>query len=137
MKHGHFTLKQKKKKEPYICTMCLRDKNDTKKFSFETACYHLLCQIEEMLIARVFPVMSVYTKPGGQRAYRGHCINFPQEVQQLFYTLPRQPKELPVIIVTVDGKNDMSKDLIVRREKSIVCLTLAGDSQSCLQRRTD
>ena len=48
-----------------------------------------LTQIEEMLIARVFPVMSVYTKPGGQRAYRGHCINFPQEVQQLFYTLPR------------------------------------------------
>ena len=77
----------------------------------------VLRQIEEMLIARVFPVMSVYTKPGGQRAYRGHCINFPQEVQQLFYTLPRQPKELPVIIVTVDGKNDMSKDLIVHREK--------------------
>ena len=70
-----------------------------------------------MLIARVFPVMSVYTNPGWQRAYRGHCINFPQEVQQLFYTLPRQPKELPVIIVTVDGKNDMSKDLIVRPEK--------------------
>lgn len=108
-----------------------------KNSHLKTACYHLLCQIEEMLIARVFPVMSVYTKPGGQRAYRGHCINFPQEVQQLFYTLPRQPKELPVIIVTVDGKNDMSKDLIVRREKSIVCLTLAGDSQSCLQRRTD
>ena len=42
---------------------------------------------------------------------------FPQEVQQLFYTLPRQPKELPVIIVTVEGKNDMSKDLIVRPEK--------------------
>ena len=76
-----------------------------------------LKQIEEMLIARVFPVISVYTKREGQRAYRGHCINFPQEVQQLLYTLPRQPKELPVIIVTVDGKNDMSKDLIVRREK--------------------
>ena len=75
-----------------------------------------LTHIEEMLIARVVPVMSVYTKPGGQRAYTGHCINFPEEVQQLFYTLPRQPKELPVIIVTVDGKNDMSKDLIVRRE---------------------
>ena len=31
--------------------------------------------------------------------------------------MPRQPKELPVIIVTVEGKNDMSKDLIVRPEK--------------------
>ena len=78
MKHGHFTLKQQQKKEPYICTRCLRDKNDTKKFSFENSLLpsavpaelENLTQIEEMLIARVFPVMSVYTKPGGQRAYR-------------------------------------------------------------------
>ena len=26
-------IKSKKEKEPYICTRCLRDKNDTKKFS--------------------------------------------------------------------------------------------------------
>ena len=31
--------------------------------------------------------------------------------------MSRQPKELPVIIVTVEGKNDMSKDLIVCPEK--------------------
>ena len=110
-------IKTKKKKEPYICTRCLRDKDDAKKFSFEISLLpsdvpvelENLTQIEEMLIARVFPVMSVYTKPGRRRS---------QEVQQLFYTFPRQPKELPVIIVTVDGKNDMSKDLIVRREKA-------------------
>ena len=30
-------IKTKKKKEPYICTRCLRDKNDTKKFSFENS----------------------------------------------------------------------------------------------------
>lgn len=73
-----------------------------------------LTQIEEMLIARVFPVISVYTKPGGQRAYRGYCINLPQEVQQVFSSLPRYPEELPVIIVTVDGRDNVSKDLIVR-----------------------
>lgn len=81
-----------------------------------------LTQIEELLIARVFPVISVFTKPGGQRAYRGHCINFPQEVQQLFYALPRYPKELPVIIVAVDGRDNVSRDLIVRHEKVLSAL---------------
>ena len=49
-----------------------------KKFPFENSLLpsavpaelENLTQIEEMLIARVFLVMSVYTKPGGQRAYR-------------------------------------------------------------------
>ena len=33
-----------------------------------------LTQIEEMLIARVFPVISVYTKPGGQRAIKDTAL---------------------------------------------------------------
>lgn len=79
-----------------------------------------LTQMEEMLIARVFPVISVYTKPGGggggQRAYQGHCINFPQEVEQIFYTLARYPKESPVIIVAVDVRDNVSKDLCVEKK---------------------
>lgn len=50
-----------------------------------------LTQTEEMLIARAFPVVSVHTKPGGQRAYKSHCINFPQDIQKLADTLPRYP----------------------------------------------
>lgn len=78
-----------------------------------------LTQFEEMLIARAFPVMHVYTKPrGGQRAYKGHAITLPQDVQQLADVLPRCPKDLPVIIFTVNGKdNNCSKDFIVRRNK--------------------
>ena len=58
-----------------------------------------LAQREEMLIARVFPVISVYTNPGRQRAYKGHCINFPKNIQHLADSLPRYPKQLPIIIV--------------------------------------
>ena len=59
-----------------------------------------LTQFEEMLFARAFPVMHVYTKPrGGQKAYKGHVITLPQSVQQLAYVLPRRPKELPGIIL--------------------------------------
>ena len=34
-----------------------------------------------MLIARVCPIMSVYKKHGGQRGYRGHALNLPQDIQ--------------------------------------------------------
>ena len=62
--------------------------------------------------------MHVYTKPrGGQRAYKGHVITLPQDVQQLADVLPRRPKDLPVIIFTVNGKVNCSKDFIVRRNK--------------------
>ena len=70
-----------------------------------------LTQIEEMLIARAFPFISVYTKPGGQRAYKDHCINFHQDIQELADTLPRYPKELPIIVIAAEGKNNTSTDL--------------------------
>ena len=78
-----------------------------------------LTQFEEILIARAFPVMHVmHTKTkGGQRAYNGQVITLPQDVQQLADVLPRYPKDLPVIIFTVNGKDNCSKDFIVRRNK--------------------
>ena len=113
-----------KVKVPYICTRCVRDKSNVKKFSVQNNMVPSevpvelqgLSQLEEMLIARVFPVISVYTKPGGQKAYKGHCINFSQDIQELADSLPRYPKELPVIIVSVIGKDNIYKDLTVRRQ---------------------
>ena len=129
--HEAWPLSVKNKKvAQYICSRCVRDKNSIKTFSAENNMIPSpvpkelqgLTQIEEMLIARAFPVMSVYTKPGGQRAYKGHCINFPQDIQEFADTLPRYPKELPIIVMTVKGKDNTSKDLIVRRQK--VCMAL-------------
>lgn len=76
-----------------------------------------LTQIEEMLIARALPIMRVYIKPGGQRGYTGHCINLPQEVKELASKLPRFPKDLPVIIVGMRGKENTMKNVKVRRAK--------------------
>ncbi|CAH3170226.1 unnamed protein product [Porites lobata] len=51
--------------------------------------------------------MHVYTKPrGGQKAYKGHVITLPQDVQQLADVLPRCPQELPVIVFTIAGKDN-------------------------------
>lgn len=91
-----------------------------------------LTQFEEMLIARAFPVMHVYTKPrGGQRAYKGHVITLPQDVQQLADVLPRCPKDLPVIIFTINGKDNSSSDFVVRRKKVEEALNwLTGENEN-------
>ena len=90
-----------------------------------------LTQFEEMLIARAFPVMHVYTKPrGGQKAYKGHVITLPQDVQQLADVLPRCPKDLPAIVFTVSGKHNNSKDFIVRWEKVAQALFWLTDSNA-------
>jgi len=71
----------------------------------------------QMTNVRVFPVISVYTKSGGQKAYKGHCINFSQDIQELANSLPSYPSELPVVVVSVKGKDNTYKDLTVRCEK--------------------
>ena len=76
-----------------------------------------LTQLEEMLIARALPIMTVFIKPGGQRGYSGHCINLPQHVEELALSLQRYPKELSVIVVKMKGKANNFKDVSVRRQK--------------------
>ena len=66
----------------------MHDKNASKKLSGENNMIPSqepkelqgLTQLEEMLMAHAFPVISVYTKLGGQKAYKDHCINFSQDI---------------------------------------------------------
>ena len=84
-----------------------------------------LTQFQEMFIARAFPAMHVYTKPrGGQKACKGHVITLPQGVQQLADILPRLPKDLPVIVFIISGKNNDSKDFIVRKKFMMLSIGL-------------
>ena len=76
-----------------------------------------------MLIAQIFPVVSVYNLPGGQYAYRGNIINFPQDVQEFVTRLPRDPSSLDLLIVrryTENGSN--FRDFHVRRGKVMQAL---------------
>ena len=71
-----------------ICRRCYVDKNPVKKFSEANNMdpgdvpeeLQDLTEIEEMLIAQIFPIVSVYCLRGGQYSYRGNVINFPQDV---------------------------------------------------------
>ena len=75
-----------------------------------------LTQMEEMLIAHALPIIHVYIKPGGQRGFSGHCINIPENIRELAHSLPRYPKDLPVIVVQKKGKGNDFKNLLVRRQ---------------------
>ncbi|KAK3922031.1 ATP-dependent DNA helicase [Frankliniella fusca] len=57
-----------------------------------------LTYIEQQLIARVHPVVSVYKVRGGQYGYSGNIINFPQDVQGLASTLPHRLADLTSLI---------------------------------------
>ena len=118
--------------QDYECSRCKVDKKNPKMFSKEnfmvpsTVPEELqgLTQCEEMLIARAFPLMQVYTKAGGgQLGYKGHVINLPNDIQHIADILPRYAKDVPVILFNVKG-NDQQKSISfrVRREKVLLAL---------------
>lgn len=75
-----------------------------------------LTQIEEMLIAQVQPIVSVFVVRGGQLSYRGNIINFPQDVHSFVNTLPRDPENLDVMIVRQPSHDSSTfRDYKVRR----------------------
>uniref|UniRef100_U9SVI2 DUF6570 domain-containing protein n=1 Tax=Rhizophagus irregularis (strain DAOM 181602 / DAOM 197198 / MUCL 43194) TaxID=747089 RepID=U9SVI2_RHIID len=65
-----------------------------------------LSEIEEMLIFQVFTVMTVYQLRGEQNGYRGHVINFPQDIQGFTKHLPRDPSSLDVLIIRRQSSNN-------------------------------
>ncbi len=90
-----------------MCRCCHTENSLPKKFSAENNMdpgdvpeeLKELSEIEEMLIAQVFTVMTVYQLRGGQNGYRGNVINFPQDVQEFTNQLPRHPSSLDILVV--------------------------------------
>ena len=126
----------------YSCNQCKKDKkncdnsrfsylNDmdplipkdfTKRAQFRQEYYTLLetcplTAIEESLISRRTVVMQAYRLKGGQQAFSGNVISFPQRTSDLVKTLPRLFKDLKWITVRFKKSGDPSdyKDFKVRR----------------------
>jgi hypothetical protein len=108
--------------ETYICFRCKRDKKSPKNFSAGNDMdpgivpeqLRGLTQVEEMLISRICPIMQVYRKHGGQRGYKGHVLNLPQDIQSFLDRLPARVADLPVLVVRRHGVEDTHKDFTVR-----------------------
>ena len=65
----------------FTCSRCKRDRKPCRLYSAENdmdpgsvpAELQDLSEVEELLIARAFPIMSIYRKHGGQRGCKGHA----------------------------------------------------------------
>ncbi len=122
--------RQNLRSQTYSCYRCKRDKKSPKKFSAENDMdpgivpvqLKGLTHVEEMLISRVCPIMRVYRKHGGQRGYKGHVLNLPQDVQSFLNRLPSQVADLPVMVVRRHGADDTHKDFTVRRHRVLGAL---------------
>ena len=107
------------------CTRCKRDKKVPKLWSAENnmdPCHvpeelSEMSDAEQMLIARLAPTVHVHMLKHGGIASRGHCIAFPQAVQEPATILPRLPAEVDIIRVRRQGKDDTHKDFKVRRQR--------------------
>ena len=95
-----------------MCTCCRRDKRVPKVWSRENnmdpmAVPEILSNMsdaEQMLIARLAPTVHVHLLKHGGIASKGHCIAFPQAVQEPATILPRLPAEVDIISVRRQGK---------------------------------
>ena len=94
-------------------------------------CLQELSQVEEMLIARACPIMCIYRKHGGQRGYKGHVVNLPQNIQGFLDTLPANVSDLPVLIVRRHGSSDTYADFRVRRERVLTAIQWLKMNNPC------
>ena len=120
----------------YCCSRCV---SETKGHHFslsnnmdlgpQPATLASLSQIEEMLIARVNPILQVTHARGGQYKYSGHTICFPQDITKIANMLPWCVEHLDILIVTRHSNDHKAYDFIVSRHHVLAALEykLAND----------
>ena len=102
-------------------------------------CFTDLSMIEQLLIARIHPVVSVFRLRSGQLSYSGNVINFPQDVSTFAQTLPHAISDLKgIIIVRRDtAEEGVFRDFHVRAQRvkeALVYLRLNNPFYSDIQR---
>ncbi|KAJ1524613.1 hypothetical protein ONE63_011097 [Megalurothrips usitatus] len=73
--------------------------------------------IEEQLIARISPVLSVFKLKGHQFGYTGNVINFSQDIKQLAKKLPHRLEDLSSVITVRAGSEIKPVEFQIRAEK--------------------
>ena len=101
----------------FSCSRCKRDRKPCRLYSAENdmdpgsvpAELQGLSEVEELLIARAFPIVSIYRKHGGQRGYKGHVLNLPQDIQGFLNSLPANVSDLPILVMRKQGAGEPLK----------------------------
>lgn len=76
-----------------------------------------MTMIEEMLVAAVLPIMTVYRLPCGKNVSRGFVANFKQDSTTFIKTIPLTREQLPIVVIRRFGKNNTSADFKVNRAR--------------------
>ena len=77
-----------------------------------------LTNIEQMLISKACPIMTVFLLKFGQHAGRGHCVALPQDLQPLATALPRRLRDVDVFVVVSQqgaGSGAIHREFTVNR----------------------
>ncbi|KAL4234882.1 hypothetical protein ACF0H5_006524 [Mactra antiquata] len=72
--------------------------------------------IEQQLISRIAPLIQGHMLQHGGIAANGHCVTFPQNVNEPATILPKLPTEIKVLRIRKIGANNTSKEFNVRRK---------------------
>ncbi|XP_059068385.1 uncharacterized protein LOC131858917 [Cryptomeria japonica] len=117
-------IKTKKCDGITTCYRCTLEKNGHRLSKWnnmdpdqQPICLQRLSQIEDMLIARVSPVLQVTYARGGQLKYSGHTICFPQDITTIASYLPRRVHELDIIIVNRESIGQQKYNFYVIRDR--------------------
>ena len=110
-------LSAARREDSYTCSRCQRDKKPCRLYSADNdmdpgsvpAELQGLSEVEELLIARAFPIMSIYRKHGGQRGYKGHVLNLLQDIQGFLNSLPATVSDLPIMVIRKQGAGESLK----------------------------
>ena len=121
--HEKRLLMKMSPKDNTICHRCFSDKHQIKLFSEENFMdpgpvpeeLQNLSITEQQLICRISPAINVHLLKHGGIAAKGHCVTFPQEINEPAKNFPRLPPEVNLVRVRKQGSNDTTKDFTVRR----------------------
>ena len=75
--------------------------------------------------------MCIYRKHGGQRGYKGHVVNLPQNIQGFLDTLPSYVNDLPILIVRRQGTESTHADFRVRRSRVLSAILWLKQTNIC------
>ncbi|KAK3093512.1 hypothetical protein FSP39_016633 [Pinctada imbricata] len=114
-----------------MCLRCAKDKSEIKMFSTENNMdpgkmpqqLENLTVIEQQMICRISPCINVHMLKHGGIGSSGHCVTFPQDVNEPAQLFPRLPHEIQIVKVCKQGQNETSKNFRVRRYKVQNALT--------------
>ncbi|XP_052130824.1 uncharacterized protein LOC127751385 [Frankliniella occidentalis] len=78
--------------------------------------------VEQLVIARVHPVVSIYRLKSGQRAYSGHVINFRQDVFEFAKVLPHSLTTVKGLVPVCCSTDTFHQDFLIRRNSVSIAL---------------